>query len=500
MLNRIKSFFTITVLLLLLVVAGCKKGTFDINSPNPNLPSAVSPKFVLSAALTNTAELMLAGDADYANLYMGYWAVSGDYIPTSTTLTYNTSTTYFSDNWNTGYITLKNLRYIEQLAATDPNAVYYTAVAKIMESFNFGRLIDQYNNLPYFNALKAGTQNFPSFDDASTVYPSLINQLDSAVTIIKTAPVTATNLGSYDVMFKGNMDNWILFAHTVKLKLLMKLTQLSGGDATIKTGLSGLTTADFLGVKQDAVVNPGYTNAVTVQQSPFWQDLGFAPSGAVQNNNSYYRACSYAVNFYKNTNDTIRQKLIYALNTNGVVQGRDFGSVGANEHNTVISAMGPGLLKAPSQDAIILSASESLFLQAEAVQRGYLSGDAAALYKSAVEESFRLLGDADYKTDADALISQASDKVNFASSANPIQTLILQEWAALNAIDPVESWSNWRRLGIPTDLPISIYPGTTATHVPYRLLYPDTEYSYNGDNVNKEGTISNLTSKIFWMP
>jgi len=192
MLNRIKSFFTITVLLLLLVVAGCKKGTFDINSPNPNLPSAVSPKFVLSAALTNTAELMLAGDADYANLYMGYWAVSGDYIPTSTTLTYNTSTTYFSDNWNTGYITLKNLRYIEQLAATDPNAVYYTAVAKIMESFNFGRLIDQYNNLPYFNALKAGTQNFPSFDDASTVYPSLINQLDSAAVLLL---VQVTNQG-----------------------------------------------------------------------------------------------------------------------------------------------------------------------------------------------------------------------------------------------------------------------------------------------------------------
>jgi hypothetical protein len=83
---------------------------------------------------------------------------------------------------------------------------------------------------------------------------------------------------------------------------------------------------------------------------------------------------------------------------------------------------------------------------------------------------------------------------------NPIQTIILQKWAALNGIDPVESWSDWRRLGIPADLPVSIYPGTTATHVPFRLLYPTSEYSYNGANVNAQGTINNLTSKIFWMP
>jgi hypothetical protein len=32
------------------------------------------------------------------------------------------------------------------------------------------------------------------------------------------------------------------------------------------------------------------------------------------------------------------------------------------------------------------------------------------------------------------------------------------------------------------------------------LLYPTSEYSYNSANVAAEGTINNLTSKIFWMP
>jgi hypothetical protein len=500
MFNRIKLFSLGSALLLLMVTVGCKKGTFDINNPNPNVPSSVSPKFVLSAALLNSGNLMLGVNyTDFANLYMGYWAISGDYIPTFTTLTYNTTTSYYTNSWNVGYQTLQNYRYIEQLSGTDPNQSYYVAMAKIMEAFHFGRLVDMYNNIPYSDALNGGTENFPKYDDALSVYTSVMHQLDSAIAIINAAPPTAVSPGEYDIMFGGNMSMWILFANTTKLKFLMNLTQSGTGQSLIQSELSGLETSDFLGAGQDAVVNPGFTNATTAQQSPLWQDVGFAPSGAVQNNQSYYRACSYAVNFYASTNDTFRNQLFYAANVNGQIQGRAFGSQGANEHNTIISGVGPGLLQSPSMDCMILPATESLFLQAEAVQRGYLTGAAAKdLYQSAVEESFRYLGDT--KAHADALIAQADDRVNFISSANPLQTIILQEWAALNTLDPVQSWDNWRRLGIPTDLPVSIYPGTTATHVPYRLLYPDTEYSYNGTNVNSEGTINNLTSKIFWMP
>ena len=415
MLNRIKSVFLIGASGLLLVVAGCKKGTFDINDPNPNLPSSVSPKFVLSAALNTTAILMQGGDADYANLYMGYWAVSGDYIPVSTTLTYNTTTTYYSDNWNTGYTTLRNFKQIIELSKQlalpghEQDYNYYVGMAKVMMAFNYGRLIDQYNNLPYSQALLGGTENFPPYDDASAVYASLINQLDTAVILFTTAPATVVDPGNYDILFGGDPDKWVQFANTVKLKLLMNLTQMSGGAGTIQAGLSGLTPADFLGAGDDAVVNPAYTNAVVAQQSPFWQDMGFAPSGAVQGNNSYYRACSYAVNYYAATNDTVRQKLFYALNSDGVVQGRQFGSIGANEHNVVISAMGPGLLKSPSMDAVIMPASESFFLQAEAIERGYLPGGAAganAAYQKGVEESFRLLGDPSYVAHAAALTSQ----------------------------------------------------------------------------------------------
>jgi hypothetical protein len=102
-------------------------------------------------------------------------------------------------------------------------------------------------------------------------------------------------------------------------------------------------------------------------------------------------------------------------------------------------------------------------------------------------------------TAAQTFYSQASDKVNIDVSTNKINTIILQKWDALNAYDPLESYSDWRRLGIPADLPVSVYPGTTATHIPYRLLYASSEYHYNAANTNAQGTINQFTSTIFWM-
>src|ERR1700742_1423074 len=105
--------FLISFLLLLVVIAGCKKGTFDINSPNPNVPSAVSPKYTLSAALTAVGnETYNAGYPDFANRYMGYWSFSGDYGGYGTEATYNTNTSFATGNWDNVYTTLENFRFI----------------------------------------------------------------------------------------------------------------------------------------------------------------------------------------------------------------------------------------------------------------------------------------------------------------------------------------------------------------------------------------------------
>ena len=519
---RITKTLWLPLCIVLFAAPGCKKNTFNINDTNPNnpVPSAVSPNLLLSAALKKTADIVrggqtnpnptpttyIFGDPDYIELYMGYWSVSGDYIPNTQTLTYETTTDYGADNWNSGYLLIQNIRLMESVAATDPNAGYYVAMGKIMEAFNFERLVDQYNDIPYSQALQGGTIDFPKYDKAADVYDSCIALLNTGIGLIAndTANLNVENPGSYDIMFGGNMDEWIQFANTLKLKMAMNLTAASGGAAFISNALQGTSTYGFLQAGEDAAVQPGYTNSSEYQQSPFYFDMGLSTAGAPQQNQSYLRACSYIVNFMAANNDNLRLYQLFAANTaDGVVLGRPFGSnVSTGQDNEHISGMGPGLLQTASSPAVILPACESYFLQAEAALDGYISGNAGALYQNGVEESFRLLQVTNPYSSADAYITQQASNqyVGFASSPNQLQTIITQAWVAYSGFDPLAAWNNWRRLGIPTSLPVSEFDGSTATHIPYRLLYPTSEYSYNTVNVNAEGTINNMTSTIFWMP
>jgi len=515
MYKRITRSFWLSICAVLLAVTGCKKNTFNINDNNPNNPdpSAVSPNLLLSGALKKTADIARGGqtitsttngDPDYIELYMGYWSVSGDYIPVTTTLTYQTTTDYGADNWNSGYLLIENLRLLESTAATDPNAGYYVAMGKIMEAFNFERLVDQYNDIPYTQALQGGTIDFPKYDKAADVYDSCLALLNTGINLIAndTSNANAENPGSYDILFGGNMDEWLQFANTIKLKLAMTESQYSGGAAFIQSALQGTSTYGFLGAGEDAAIQPGYTNSSEAQQSPFYYDMGLSTAGAPQNNNSYYRACSYIVQFMQANNDP-RTSQMFAANVNGDILGRPFGSnVSDGQDNQHISAMGPGLLGTASSPAVIFPACESFFLQSEAVLDNYLTGSAVGLYTNGVEESFRLLGVTSPYSAADKYISNnaSNPNIGFATSSSQMTTLMTQAWVAYSGLDPLEAWNNWRKLGIPASLPVSQFDGSVATHIPYRLLYPTSEYSYNTANVNAEGTINNMTSTIFWMP
>jgi len=504
--KRTKQIIVAALLAVLVMGAGCKKGTFDINSPNPNAlsPSTVPAPYYLSSGLAQTAQLMYTGPngftylGDLLNVWMGYWAASGGYTPSPVVVAYNLTNQVGNGNWDAAYLNLANYNALQKLTAGDPNQGYYTAIALIMKSFVYQRVVDLFNNAPYSEALNTANTT-PKYDKAADIYDSLLNNLNTAIALISTTAgnsnATAVD-AKFDVMFKGNMAKWTKFAKTVKLKLLMRLTAVDEGK--IKAGLSGMSTGDFLGAGENASVNPGYSTASSAQENPLYLNIALNAAGQSGTNNVYWRANSYAVNFYKNNNDP-RIGYFYLPNKAGEYKGRKVGSVASGEGNDIISAVnGPGVAKSATQDAVIIGAYESLLLQAEAVQRGYLTGSAADLYKAGVEQSFIMLGGT--AAQADTYIAQDNAKVNFTASTNKISTIITQVWAASMAIDPLESFSNWRRTGYPSDLDVSDYPGSQATHIPYRFPYPQSETSYNTANAAAQGTIDYLTSKIFWQP
>jgi hypothetical protein len=149
---------------------------------------------------------------------------------------------------------------------------------------------------------------------------------------------------------------------------------------------------------------------------------------------------------------------------------------------------------------LIMSDFESLFLQAEAAQRGWItSGTAQSFYESAITQSFVYLEPSTGTpvADAAAYFGQALPNVGWASSSNKLTAILTQKWAALNGINWFEAYTDFRRTGVPA-LPISASTIHVVPQIPVRFLFPQVELNTNGSNVPSLPVNAQFTDKIFW--
>jgi hypothetical protein len=132
-----------------------------------------------------------------------------------------------------------------------------------------------------------------------------------------------------------------------------------------------------------------------------------------------------------------------------------------------------------------------------------LPGNAQAVYEDAVKGSFTWLGVPDATTAATNYMS-ANTIANWATVAGSsvlaqAKFITNQKYLALCGIDPVEAWSDIRRLDMLSDKGYISVNASRPT-LPVRILIPQTEYTSNGDNARAQGTISQFDSKMFWQP
>jgi hypothetical protein len=376
--------------------------------------------------------------------------------------------------------------------------------------------------------LASGITN-PAYDSGSVVYNGCLAKLDSAIALFESDSVMAAgsyNPGNADVMFQGDVPSWIRLANTLKLRLLLHEINVTAQAGVIQTEMAKIAADAFgcIGAGQTAFVNPGYGTDLSGHLSPLWSSIGYNINGGVSNNEQ--RATTYMINKLKGYNDP-RIAYFYCSSAAGQVLGNPVGDPNNANATYVGSGPGPnpaslnpppfaisgpskyGILQSPTQPAIVLSSWESLFLQAEAAYRGLLPGGAAAaqaFYEQAITESFTYLNvytdgksSGAAATFAAAYLAQPVDGVNWAASTNKLQTIITQKYIALCYTNTEESWTDFRRTGYPSDLAVSDDPAVLYPHV-LRFIYPQSEYDANADNVSKEGNVTPVSPRIFWMP
>lgn len=472
----------------------------DVNdSPNDPNASQVTPNLSISAAQTSSYSVLVRRMNELGNVFMNNWGANvnsftGGYAEE---FGITMSNNFYEDVWNSLY--RNTYEYTNIINHPSADYDHHKAIAKIMKSFYFQYLVDMYGDVPYSQAHLGVNNVNPAYDDDQAIYQDLIVQLDSAIDMIDNAPANTVAVGGEDVMLGGDMDSWKRFANTLKLRILLRQSTKAETDASLATYLNAqFANLDLNFVNADVTINPGYSNASDAQQNP-WMNL-------MQNLNeetityrtayNFRRASAYIAGRLNNTPPDPRRGRIFTLisgNVVGVEQGDSSAPSGTAPAD--MSKLGPGLVINSAQDGYVMLLAESLLLQAEAVERGFIPGDAQTLFDAAIVASCNQLGAAagSYVSDVNLV-----DGKGYAASANKIQAIMYQKSIALNGINGLEVWIEYTRTGLINNIPMPLNSSSPTNQKPLRLMYPTSELASNSANVPAQSVNDVFTTGVFW--
>lgn len=332
------------------------------------------------------------------------------------------------------------------------------AQIEIMEVYAWSILLNTFGDIPYSEALNP-ENSLPAYDDAETVYKDILSRLDASFLVIDP---TVRGFTTGDVLYNGQMAQWLKFGNSLKLKLAMVTADVDPAGA--KTRVEAAAPQVFTSNEDNAGF--GYLNA-----PPNNNPISSNVKGPLNTREDYVIA-NTLVDAMNSLNDPRRQQ--YFSQVDGKFIGGKYGFPNNFATTSTVSAK----VADPTLEALLLDYSEVEFLLAEAVERGFnVGGTAADHYNKAVTASVTYWGG----TAAEAATYLAQPGVNYASAVGDWKEKIgNQKWIALYNRG-FDAWVEWRRLDAPRLSPPAI-EGTGALTIPKRLIYPINEQTLNGAN------------------
>ena len=440
--------------------------------------------------------------------------------------------------WDNRYTRMANLVTIKNKAveAGDPG---YNAIATTLMVVEFRELVDMFNNVPYTEALQGDQNMAPKYDKGADVYAGLLKDIQGAIdnfgTAIADGTYSAPGLKSSDIMFHGDLKAWQRYAYSIKLSLLMRISNVQNVAAEVAAIADKCLAMDEL-----VTANPGYYKA-SGKMNPTYETWGLSYLDKETSAHKQNVPTATFVDALRDNNDP-RQRVYLMPRTDmgdeaGITNyaafgleneryiGVPFGQM-APAGNEYVSRMGyPALCRTsstvdgPLADVVVMSGSLVGFYLAEAALRGMIpGGDAKAqeYYEQAVISAMTMfeasLQDAsinDYGAcpaitgsaaeAAQIFLSQDNKAVNWnlmTTDEEKLEAIQLQKWISLFMVDPLEAWSEQRR----TDYPVLLYSNsqTTGKKLIARLPYPNGEKTLNPENHDAEGDVNFYSSLVFW--
>jgi hypothetical protein len=442
--------------------ASCKKELANINR-NPNATENPQPDYLLTAAekLTSDAYWGVDNNMNSSLLFVQHWAK----------IQYTDEDRYILNN--SSFVTLWNTLYGQSI--TDLNKVIaigedqsnpnYKGVALAVRSWAFQLLTDAYGDIPYGQAGNIDSFLTPKYDTQEDVYLGLLNDLKTAQAALDPA---GPAIGG-DPIYGGKIASWKKFVNSLRLRIALRIADRDPVQAQ-------QVFTDIQAEGGSYIASNSELAQLVYQDSPNQN-----PVSLFFDTRQDYRISATTVNRLAALNDprlpvyaqlTDSAPRIYKGVPNGLLTN-DANSLGLSKTSR------PGdYFRAPHAPAVIISYAEVLFDLSEAVSRGFITGDAADLYRQAVLASLAQYGITDV-TVTNNYLGQSAVQYD---AANYKKSIGEQKWIALFG-QGLEAFAEWRRLDYPQLTPA--VAGTLSGKMPVRFIYPGTEQSLNGTNYTK---------------
>jgi hypothetical protein len=395
-----------------------------------------------------------------------------------------------------------------------PDRATMWAIAKVWSVAAFERISSYWGPIPY-SQINNGEPSVP-YDKQEDIYRSFFPTLDEALAILN-ANQGGNAFGDNDQIYGGDINKWITFGNTLRLRLAMRVSDVDPGLAqqqAEKAVADGVMTT-----KDDNALFKCTANSIhNMPRMLPWAE---------------FRMSATMESILQGYQDP-RMPLMYSpAVTDGEYRGARNGysieSLGTIPELLPdnLSDYGPRYIPVSQQDVLpyeIMWSPEAFFLRAEGVLKGWNMGGGTAeeYYNSGIEASFEYWTDwgldmgtlAAYQQsanvpvatwDAPNPISTVPVKFDASDDAIALEQIHIQKWLGLWP-DGWEAYADQRRSELPKryDIMVSENPNVDVNQIVRRIEFVNSEYEQNAAAVEAAkgllGGPDNAATRLWWDP
>ncbi|MFD1601549.1 SusD/RagB family nutrient-binding outer membrane lipoprotein [Flavobacterium artemisiae] len=500
-----KKIFLSIVTLTFLSLSSCVSDNEDFNDDGKKSYD-VPAESLLSNAQKELSDQLTTPSVNNNPLryYVQYWAAT--LYPAESR--YNLTTRLIPDtHWTKLYQdVLGNLKTSEEVlkAQTKPDATSASdwqkqqqnkvAILEVLRVYTYQILVDTFGDVPYSESLQNPTIVLPKYDNGEEIYTKLIARIDAAIAQLD---ATGASFDTGDLIYKGDVAKWKLFANTVKLKLAINIADLN--PALAKTTAESAYNSGLL------LTNANNALLTYASFAPNYNPI-FDNLVASQRNDNV--PANTLVNRMNAMSDP-RRPIFFTPMEDGTYVGGIPGGRNSLPYESTYSHVGD-VIKNPSAPGVLIEAFETNFYLAEAAARNFVVGNTVEhYYTQAITLSCNYWGVSPEETAA----YLANPQVAYATAATTPLTgfpgtgtgtwqekIGYQEWIALYNRS-FQAWTAYRRLDFPILISNASSVPASDKKVPVRYTYPTVEQTVNGANWSAASDAIGgnlLTTKIFW--